>query len=140
MANRTRYAVDVIGGARSSAMSRRMSATTFAHLKHAFARGCFRAVIANGSFTSTPVIPKAQMAVILRRRGERVRSTYCGHLTRAARQSRNLQEPGSGGGGFQFVFAPPEFDRRRVPIGRREQALGTICRIASKGLPMQNRP
>src|SRR5271166_4478375 len=88
----------------------------------------------------TPVIPKAQMAVILRRRGERVRSTYCGHLTRAARQSRNLQEPGSGGGGFQFVFAPPEFDRRRVPIGRREQALGTICRIASKGLPMQNRP
>jgi hypothetical protein len=80
-------------------------------------------------------IPKARMAVILRRRGERVRSTYCGHLARAARQSRNLQEPGSGGDGFQFMFARPEFDRRRVLIGRREQALGTICRIASKGLP-----
>ena len=26
----------------------------------------------------------------------------------------------SGSGGFQFVFRPPEFDRRRVAIGRRE--------------------
>ena len=56
MANRTRYAVDVTGGGRSSAMSHRMSATTFAIWNTPLPAVVFGPVIANGSFTSTPAV------------------------------------------------------------------------------------
>jgi hypothetical protein len=52
--NRTRYAVDVTSGGRSSAMSRKDVGDDLCHLEP-LPRFDFRPVIANGGFTSKPV-------------------------------------------------------------------------------------
>jgi hypothetical protein len=53
--NRTRYAVDVTSGGRSSAMSRKDVGDDLCHLEP-LPRFDFRPVIANGSFTSIPAV------------------------------------------------------------------------------------
>ena len=61
MANRTPYAVDVTGGGRSFATSRRMSALTFAIWNTPLPALVFGPAIANGSFTSPPAVCGAIM-------------------------------------------------------------------------------
>jgi hypothetical protein len=75
--NRTRYAVDVTSGGRSSAMSRKDVGDDLCHLEP-LPRFDFRPVIANGSFTSEPDGRNAQIAAIRRGLGERIRSTQSG--------------------------------------------------------------
>jgi len=105
-------------------------------LAHIRVQNWSRIACGDDRIASTPAVRFAQRAVVHRRRSERVRSTYCGHLTRAARQSpRNLHEPGSGGDGFQFVFARPEFDRRRVPSAAASKRWARFAALQARVYP-----
>src|SRR5208337_1508634 len=121
-----RYAVDVTGGGRSSAMSRRMSATTFAIWNTPLPAVVFGPVIANGSFTSTPAVRFASTIAIA------VRPEGRGRARSRARYQRYLPN-------LKCNFRQMPGQRRPVPKAPTDEIVSSIEPRFGPGPPNESR-